>query len=171
MDSTKLYQYTEDYKQLINFMEESDGAVTYEDLKDTLDSIVLPAQEKVLNTAKVIMKLQDELEVIKTHKNRIEEMRKSKVKNIESLKQYLLFNMQQLDIKKVDDGLVKVSTRNNKSVEIKDIKSVPKQFLQEKVEVTPMKDEIKKYLNSLSEDERAQVEFADIISKQSLTIK
>lgn len=169
MEDIKLYQYTEDFQSLLNYMEEND--ISYEDMVDTIEAIQLSAEDKIKNTGKVILKLSDDVEKAKAQEKRINELRKKDEKKIENLKQYLLFNMQQLKLKKVEDSTIRVSTRNNTSMNIIDPEKLPKEFIKEVVETKPDKQGFTKYYKSLSEEEKLKIDYAHLETNQSLQIK
>ncbi len=170
MDDKKLYQYTEDFAQLLQYLEDNED-LTYEDLKDTIDSIQSSAEEKIKNTGKVIKKLEDNVKTMKDHRERITEMIIKENKNIENLKEYLLYHMTQLNLKKVEDTTIKVSTRNSKSMVIHDESKLPKEYVKEEVTVKPDKAGFKKYYSELSEEDQAKIDYAYLAENQSIQIK
>lgn len=169
MEDKKLYQYTDDFQNLIEFMEENE--LSYEDMKDTIESIQMSAEDKIKNTGKVIKKLNDDIDLLKKHKKDIDDSIKQTSKKVDNLKQYLLVNMDLMQIDKVQDTTIKVSTRNTPSMVISDETKLPKEFIKEVVEVKPMKQEFTKFYKSLSEEEQAQIKYAEIVYNKSIQIK
>ncbi|EGQ3866746.1 siphovirus Gp157 family protein [Staphylococcus pseudintermedius] len=170
MEDMKLYDYTESYHNVLRFIDESED-LTYEDLKDTLDAIADGAEEKIANTGKVIQKLEDDLLVIKNRKGEIDNLRKKKEKQIIRLKEYLLHNMKELNKKKVETPTITVSTRNSKVLHIYDESKMPKEFIKEEFISKPDKEGFKKYLKSLSEEEVEKIDYAKLVTNQTLSIK
>lgn len=170
MNDMKLYDYTNSYQNVLSLMDEEEG-ITYEDLKDTLDAIADSAEEKIANTGKVLQKLNDDLEVIKKRKSNLDGLRKRKEKDIKNLKEYLLYNMQQLNKKKVQTPTITVSLRNSQKMNITNSEKLPKDFI--KVETTETVDlaGFKKYYKTLSEEELSKIDYAELITNKTIQIK
>ncbi|MBE7352631.1 siphovirus Gp157 family protein [Staphylococcus haemolyticus] len=169
MEDMKLYDYADQYQNLINFMEEND--YSFEEMKDTLESIQESAEGKVINIGKVIQKYQDDIKVISERKKALDELKKKAERNIDNLKQYGLVQMSRLDMKKVASPTLTVSIRNSKVMNIKDESKLPKEYITEKVEKKVDKAAFKKYYNGLSTEEQEAIDYAEIEVKQNILIK
>lgn len=169
MEDMKLYDYADQYQNLINFMEEND--YSFEEMKDTLESIQESAEGKVINIGKVIQKYQDDIKVINERKKALDELKKKAERNIDNLKQYGLVQMSRLDMKKVASPTLTVSIRNSKVMNIKDESKLPKEYITEKVEKKVDKAAFKKYYNSLPTEEQEAIDYAEIEVKQNILIK
>lgn len=169
MEDMKLYDYADQYQNLINFMEEND--YSFEEMKDTLESIQESAEGKVINIGKVIQKYQDDIKVISERKKALDELKKKAERNIDNLKQYGLVQMSRLDMKKVASPTLTVSIRNSKVMNIKDESKLPKEYITEKVEKKVDKAAFKKYYNGLSTEEQETIDYAEIEVKQNILIK
>lgn len=169
MEDMKLYDYADQYQNLINFMEEND--YSFEEMKDTLESIQESAEGKVINIGKVILKYQDDIKVINERKKALDELKKKAERNIDNLKQYGLVQMSRLDMKKVASPTLTVSIRNSKVMNIKDESKLPKEYITEKVEKKVDKAAFKKYYNGLSTEEQEAIDYAEIEVKQNILIK
>lgn len=169
MEDMKLYDYADQYQNLINFMEEND--YSFEEMKDTLESIQESAEGKVINIGKVIQKYQDDIKVISERKKALDELKKRAERNIDNLKQYGLVQMSRLDMKKVASPTLTVSIRNSKVMNIKDESKLPKEYITEKVEKKVDKAAFKKYYNGLSTEEQEAIDYAEIEVKQNILIK
>ncbi|MCI2852878.1 siphovirus Gp157 family protein [Staphylococcus hominis] len=169
MEDMKLYDYADQYQNLINFMEEND--YSFEEMKDTLESIQESAEGKVINIGKVIQKYQDDIKVISERKKALDELKKKAERNIDNLKQYGLVQMSRLDMKKVASPTLTVSIRNSKVMNIKDESKLPKEYITEKVEKKVDKAAFKKYYNSLPTEEQEAIDYAEIEVKQNILIK
>lgn len=169
MEDMKLYDYADQYQNLINFMEEND--YSFEEMKDTLESIQESAEGKVINIGKVIQKYQDDIKVINERKKALDELKKKAERNIDNLKQYGLVQMSRLDMKKVASPTLTVSIRNSKVMNIKDESKLPKEYITEKVEKKVDKAAFKKYYNGLSTEEQETIDYAEIEVKQNILIK
>ncbi len=169
MEDMKLYDYADQYQNLINFMEEND--YSFEEMKDTLESIQESAEGKVINIGKVIQKYQDDIKVISERKKALDELKKKAERNIDNLKQYGLVQMSRLDMKKVASSTLTVSIRNSKVMNIKDESKLPQEYITEKVEKKVDKAAFKKYYNSLPTEEQEAIDYAEIEVKQNILIK
>ncbi len=169
MEDMKLYDYADQYQNLINFMEEND--YSFEEMKDTLESIQESAEGKVINIGKVIQKYQDDIKVISERKKALDELKKKAERNIDNLKQYDLVQMSRLDMKKVASPTLTVSIRNSKVMNIKDESKLPQEYITEKVEKKVDKVAFKKYYNSLPTEEQEAIDYAEIEVKQNILIK
>ena len=169
MEDMKLYDYADQYQNLINFMEEND--YSFEEMKDTLESIQESAEGKVINIGKVIQKYQDDIKVISERKKALDELKKKAERNIDNLKQYGLVQMSRLDMKKVASPTLAVSIRNSKVMNIKDESKLPQEYITEKVEKKVDKVAFKKYYNSLPTEEQEAIDYAEIEVKQNILIK
>lgn len=170
MNEMKLYDYSEQYQNLLSLVDSEDG-YTYEDLKDTLDSIAEAAEDKIANTGKVLRRLNDELLIIDNREKEIKELKAKKKRDIENLKEYLLINMTQLDKKKVQTPTITVSTRNSKAMNIKDESKLPEEFIKTEIKTSPKKADFKKYYESLSVEEQEKIDYAEIVVNKSIQIK
>lgn len=169
MDEMKLYQYTESFQNVLNLLE--DEEYTYDDLKDTLEAIQMSAEDKIKNTGKIIQKMNDNITILTEHKKRIDGQIKSEKKKVESLKSYLLHNMQQLQVKSVKDPLINVSLRNSTSLVFTNEDKIPEEWIKVKTEAKPDKEGFKKWYKSLSEEEQSKVDYAFIETNQNVQIK
>ncbi len=169
MEDMKLYDYADQYQNLINFMEEND--YSFEEMKGTLESIQESAEGKVINIGKVIQKYQDDIKVISERKKALDELKKKAERNIDNLKQYGLVQMSRLDMKKVASPTLTVSIRNSKVMNIKDESKLPQEYITEKVEKKVDKVAFKKYYNSLPTEEQEAIDYAEIEVKQNILIK
>lgn len=170
MNDLKLYEITEQYQEVLRLVESEEG-YSFEDLKDTLDSIADMGEEKMVNTGHALRKLQDELTIIKNRKTQIAELEAKKKRDIDNLKSYLLFNMEMLGKKKVETPTIKVATRNNKVVNIIDESKLPEEFVKTEVKTTPKKADFKKYYEALSDEEKEQIDYAEVVINKSINIK
>ena len=144
---------------------------SFEEMKDTLESIQESAEGKVINIGKVIQKYQDDIKVINERKKALDELKKKAERNIDNLKQYGLVQMSRLDMKKVASPTLTVSIRNSKVMNIKDESKLPKEYITEKVEKKVDKAAFKKYYNGLSTEEQEAIDYAEIEVKQNILIK
>ena len=190
--SYKLYEYTENYQNLARLIEDNPELET-QDILDAIEAIQESSHEKIGNTAGFVKKLEDDVELIKKRKNELDDLKKRKEKTIASLKNYLLHNMQQMDMDKVETGTRVVSIRNNApNVIVKNKDKVPaeykvytttlnipkdrlpkrlhKELTKEEVKVNT--NEFKKFVKSLeAKDDKSYQEYAEIQPNPSINIK
>lgn len=88
---------------------------------DTLEGIEAEFEEKAENVACFIKVLKAEAEMMAAEEKVLAARRRSREKRIESLKNYLLGEMDAIHLKKIDRPKARISTRNNaESVAIED---------------------------------------------------
>lgn len=152
--SLKLYEYTENYQNLARLIEDNPEMAT-EDILEAIDNIQESSHEKIGNTAGFIKKLEDDVTLIKKRKSELNDVQKRAENTIASLKDYLLFNMQKMEMKKVDTGTRVVSIRNNApKLIVKNIDKVPAEYKTYKTTLEVDKEKLpKKWKNLLIDDE------------------
>lgn len=170
MDNMKLYDYSDQYQMVINYLEENEG-LSFKDVKDTLDSISEAAEDKIANTGKVIQKLNDEEKILVERKAVLDNLIKKTKKNRDNLKDYLLHNMNALNKKKVQTPTITVSARNSKAMVILDESKLPEEFIKTEVKTSPKKKEFKEYYNTLTEEQQNEIKYAEVVTNQSVQVK
>lgn len=132
MSDFKLYEYTEQYQGLLEFLEDNPD-IDEQTIADTLGGIKDSAQDKIANTAGLIQKFKDDIELIKKREQELNKLRKQKQNTVDSLTNYLLHNMKQLDIKKIDNGTRVVSVaKSPASAVVRNVDALPEQLKQYK---------------------------------------
>lgn len=155
----KLYELTATYNELLNLdIEETD-------LATTLDSLEGTVAEKAEGILMVMKTLEAEQSAYDNEIKRLNELKSAAKKKADSMKGYLAYNLQQMDIQKLDTKLFKLSFRKSESVVIDDQDKLPKEYIKEKTTYTPDKAAIKK---ALKEND---IEGCHIEVKQNLQIK
>lgn len=155
--SLKLYEYTENYQNLARLIEDNPEMAT-EDILEAIDNIQESSHEKIGNTAGFIKKLEDDVTLIKKRKSELNDVQKRAENTIASLKDYLLFNMQKMEMKKVDTGTRVVSIRNNApKLIVKNIDKVPAEYKTYKTTLEVDKEKLPKKWKSLLIDDEVKV--------------
>lgn len=155
--SLKLYEYTENYQNLARLIEDNPEMET-EDILEAIDNIQESSHEKIGNTAGFIKKLEDDVTLIKKRKSELNDVQKRAENTIASLKDYLLFNMQKMEMKKVDTGTRVVSIRNNApKLIVKNIDKVPAEYKTYKTTLEVDKEKLPKKWKSLLIDDEVKV--------------
>lgn len=186
MVNWKLYEYTQSYENLSVILEDNPDI----DIAEALENIQESAEEKISNTAGFIKKLEDDVALIKNRETELKAMKASKLKQISSIKDYLLEHMIRMDIKKLDNGTRVVRYQNNRpSLHITNDEKVPDIFKKRTVTIDTDesklpkylqkrlikseqkidKDELMKHIKEL--DETEYKDFAQIVQTKSLRIK
>src|SRR5699024_12251154 len=112
MSEFKLYDYTDSYRNIANLIEENPELAT-EDMLEALENIQESSHDKITNTAELIVKLQDNIDIISKRQAELKSAKSSLTNKVDNIKSYLLENMQIMDMKKVFKGTRTVSIRNN----------------------------------------------------------
>lgn len=127
----KLYQLSDKYNQLIQYMEEVDNP---EELKDTLDAIEDAFDSKVENIVKLIRAKKAEQEAIEEEIRRLKVRAERIQKDTEWLENYVKTEMEQIGRMKVKSALFNISLRlNPPAVRIIDDSLLPDWAISEKV--------------------------------------
>lgn len=156
----KLYELSGAYNQLMEL------DLDDQQLQDALASIQGDVAVKAENIAKAMRTMELEEEAFKSEIKRLQDMVKAKANRRESLKSYLDHELKNMDIKKLDAGVFKISYRKSTSVNITDESAVPSDFKTEVVSEKIDKMAIKKALSNGEIIEGAELEV-----KQNLQIK
>lgn len=114
MDKMTLYDYSADFIELFDKLDEMQGD---EDLEqawfDTLESIECDFMDKAENIAAYIKSLNAYADTLKAEEKKLAERRRAKENRAERLKKYLLDCMERTHISKVDRPMAQISVRNN----------------------------------------------------------
>ena len=140
----KLYELTDSYKSALELF--SDPEQLFDDalIADTLESIELDVDEKIINTAAVIKTLQAEAEAIKNAIATMLERQKALESRADGLRSYLLLNMQKAGKTSVKSPWLTVDVHKSPvSVKINEEWLLPREFVTEVVTVKINKTDIK----------------------------
>ena len=142
-------------------VDENGEILSEEDFNAKLDEIQMDLRDKIINTMAFYKNLQAEITALKTEETNLAERRKTKERLSERLKKrindYIVFkhtdeegniDTESLNKWKLDDPKVKLSYRKSDSVDVFDIKSLPKKYIKTKVEESPDKTAIKNDIKS-----------------------
>ena len=151
MSEFKLYDYTDSYRNIANLIEENPELAT-EDMLEALANIQESSHDKITNTAELIVKLQDNIDIISKRQAELKSAKSSLTNKVDNIKRYLLENMQSMDMKKVSKGTRTVSIRNNApKLLVKNKDKVPEEFKTYNtvlnVDSNKLPDEWKKHMN------------------------
>jgi len=164
----QLYKITESMKEVQAMV---DDGVPLDQLEDTMKLIEMDFKEKAESILYVLANIRSEMEACKAEETRLADRHKAKEKQADKLKEYLLYNMQELKSGKIDNGVMSASIRKGAPVlVITNEEAIPNEY--KKIAVTSSTDKkgLLKALKALEEGET--IEGAEIgAGKNTLTIK
>jgi len=125
----KLYELTDAYTSALDLFTDPEQSFTADLIADTLESIELDFDDKVINTAKVIKSMQAEAEAIHQAIKPMMDRMKAIETRADSLKDYLLHNMQKVGKNQVKSPWLTVNVQaSQKSLNVFDESKVPQKF-------------------------------------------
>jgi len=158
-----IFQIGSEYQNIIALIEQNNG-----DLNDDLHEAYINSREELNNKAKayiyVIRNKENHIDNINAEIERLREMKWQTEREIDRIKNYLSLAVDQFG--NFETGLHKISNRISKSVEVTDSNLLPKEYLKEKIELTPDKNAIKKAIESGSD-----IPGALLVTKSNLQIR
>lgn len=121
----KLYEYTENYLNVLEKADELEPDV----LLDTLEAIREPLEQKAENVAKMIKTFEAEAKAVKEEEERLASKRKTLENRASSLKEYLKQQLEETGITKIKRPLFTISVQNNPpGVDVQDENAIPGEF-------------------------------------------
>ena len=159
-----LYELTNNYKQLLFLLEESDEVA----IKDTLDSLNEAIELKAENTAKVIKQLEADSDMLKNEIQRQQDRKRTIDNNISRLKLYLQESLELAGKDKVQGELFTVSIQNNPpKLIVEDESEIPKAYWREQ----PPTLDRRLLLQDLKLEEYPDLKGARVVQERSLRIR
>lgn len=164
----KLYEITGAMKEVQQML---DDGVPLEQLEDTLNEIGIDFKEKAESCLFAIANLNSEAGAYKAEIERLTVKKKSKESQVSKLKDYLLYNMQELNSGKIDNGLMSASIRKGApALQINNESYLPQEFKKISTTVSIDKKGLLSALKELAEGET--IKGAEVVpGKNTLTIK
>ena len=104
------------------------GEVDQELIKDTMESLQAPIEEKAENIIKYIKNIEALADAKKLEAKRLSDSASSDLKKVEKLKTYLADNLQRVGIKNLQAGVFALSFRKGSEVVEVDENKVPNQY-------------------------------------------
>jgi len=125
----KLYEIANEYESVLNNLYDPETGEVNSTSLEIIDQIKESVDKKCIAVACFIQNMEAEHEAISEAKKKMSD-RESKIKKqMESLKEYLLYNMEKLEIKKVSCPYFDISIRKNPpAVEIYDECLIPSDY-------------------------------------------
>lgn len=121
------------------FLESEQNTEDKENYDYVMEFLKNELETKSSNIIKYIRNISLDVEILSIEEKRLETLRKQKENKIKNLKKYLINILLTLDKKKIETDLGNFSLRKSTSVTIKDIEKIPKNYIQEKIELIPDK--------------------------------
>ena len=141
----KLYEISNEFQKVVDLIEKCDEMSP--ELIEQLNAVSEDASAKVINVAAYIKNLEVEAESMQTYLNNMRARQDKVEKRIESLKDYLRYNMDLLKLQKVESPEFDVQLRANQySLDLFDQALVPKEYIRVKETVTISRADIIKDL-------------------------
>lgn len=170
----KLYELSELYVGLLNQIE--DGDLELEQMEDALNVIQGEFNAKAENVVKMIKSLEYSIEAVKSETKRLGDQKKRLERSVDSLKSYLLDNMNRTGATKIKSDLFSIGIRNNPiSVDVYDemefIRTAKEHFpelIKEEVSIKVDKKGVKEILSS---DENLEIPGVKLQRTKGLSIK
>jgi DNA repair exonuclease SbcCD ATPase subunit len=158
-----IFEIGNEYQNIISLIEQNNG-----DLSDDLHEAYINTREELNNKAKayiyVIRNKENYITNIDAEIERLRDMKKQTEKEIDRIKNYLSLAVDHFG--NFETGLHKISNRLSKSIEVTDLNELPKEYIKEKIELTPDKNAIKKAIES-----GVDIPGALLVTKSNLQIK
>ncbi len=130
-----------------------------------LDELAIAEAEKADAVAYVVRKRQSEVEFLKSEEDRIRSRRKAMESRLIQFREYLADIFQRNGLQRVKGVKSTLFLRRSSSVEIVDMRELPSEYVQTRIEYVPRKTQIKDALKG-----GQAVPGAQIVERQSLVI-
>lgn len=167
----KLYELTKEVQSLEDLylmaIDDETGEIKDLVILEQLESeLKNQLSEKGSGIIKVLRNSEAMIEAIKSEEERLKKLRKSMENKKENFKKYILGNMLNMGIKKIETELGAMSLRNSDAVEIYDETMIDEKFINVKIEKKPDKVAIKKAIKDGEE-----IQGAKLVTNVSLNVK
>lgn len=123
------------------------GEVLFDKINETLDNLIIARNDKLETVALWIKELKAEAEAIKAEEAELKKRREAKTSKIESLKNYLDYNLKTFGDKRFETPKVVVSYRKSTQV-IVDEERLDHDYWREKITYEPDKVKIKEAIGA-----------------------
>lgn len=141
----KLYEISNEFQKIVDLIENCDEMSP--ELIEQLNAVSDNASAKVINVAAYIKNLEAESSSMQVYLNNMRDRQDKVEKRIDSLKEYLRYNMDLLKLNKVESPEFNVQLRANSfSLDLFDQASIPKEYFKVKETVSISKQDIIKDL-------------------------
>ena len=114
----KLYEITAELDNVVSELIETGGVLTPE-IEALLDALEGALEAKVERTALVIRQIEAQAESARVESRRLADLASARAASAKRLKEYVMFNMAEADVRKIEGKLVNVSICKNSRPSIK----------------------------------------------------
>ena len=145
----KLYKIRQELEDVLVYDEEGQ---TFD--CNRFDSLKLEFEDKLEGCAAVMKNLRAESDAVDDEIKRLQKRKSAIDNNIAQLKNYVKFELDKLNITKIDAGIHKFRIQRNSqpTVQVLNIVLVPKEFKETVVEVNPKKSDMAKHFKDTGEE-------------------
>lgn len=164
MNPFRLYQISEEVRQLLDWAVDEDTGEINELFDQSLEALLVQRDQIAIDAAAYIKEQQALVAGISSEIKRLERRVTSAQKRVDSAKKAICWAIEPGT--RMEDERAAISWRKSTSVEIKDGAYLPPEYIKEYVEQRPMKAEIKKALK-----EGKTVPGAQLVEKNNLQVK
>lgn len=143
-----LYEISQDLIGIEEIIENTEGEER-EQAEEIKEIIKKELENKAENIAYYIRNTESNIEQKKAEEKRIKESRQADERRLKNFKNYVIEVFTELDKKKIETSIGKLSVRTSKAVEVSaDVNTLPEQYKRVKTTVEANKTELKKALQS-----------------------
>lgn len=131
----KLYELSEMFLNLEEQLGVENGEYDHI-IENALNDKSIQWKDKVEGICKMIKNIEGDIPSIDNEIKRLQQLKKTKTNQVESLKDYIKINMKNLNVNKVETSLFKLSLRKpTEIVKIIDDKAIPKEYIKTITEI------------------------------------
>lgn len=130
------------------FLESNQDEIDKENYEYIMGFLKDELENKNNNIIKYIRNLSLDIDLISQEEKRLEKLRKQKEQKIKNLKRYLVSLITKLEKNKIETNLGTLSLRKSTSVTINNLEKIPKEYIQEKIELIPNKKMLSEAIKS-----------------------
>lgn len=123
-----LYELAADFRETADRL--SDMDLDEQTLRDTLESIAYPVEQKAVQVAAFVRNLEAAAEQIKQAEKQMADRRKAMESRAANVRQYMMDNMRACGFTKIEHPMFKIAIRQNpESVVIEDERQIPVDYM------------------------------------------
>lgn len=161
-----LYEISQDLIGIEEIIENAEGEER-EQAEEIKEIIKKELENKAENIAYYIRNTESNIEQKKAEEKRIKESRQADERRLKNFKNYVIEVFAELDKKKIETSIGKLSVRTSKAVEISaDINTLPDEYKRVKTIVEANKTELKKALK-----QGVEIDGAELVENYNLNIR
>ena len=136
----KLYDISEQYKEVQNLIESDESGSMAEAIADTMQMIEGDFKDKAQAVVSLTLNMDGSITALENEIQRLQDKKKVLQNKIDSIRNYLKMNMQATGISKIECPLFSITlSKPTKQVEITDESLLPDEFVKVKTTVSPDK--------------------------------